>query len=246
MPTPKILLTHGSGGKQMQELIKNSIVKKFDNPILNKLSDAAVLPYPLKLGLTTDSFVVKPVIFPGGDIGKLSICGTVNDLVMQGAIPEFISAGIIAEDGLDMGLFERIITSMAAAAKNAGVFIVTGDLKVVEKSSCDKIFINTSGVGKLVKNRNLSANNIESGDKIIITGDIGLHGFSILSERNNLGFDIKSDCACLNGLLLPVLEKTSGIKFMRDPTRGGVATTLNEIAQSTCLGIEIQEKEIPV
>ncbi|MCM8789608.1 MAG: hydrogenase expression/formation protein HypE, partial [Candidatus Omnitrophica bacterium] len=183
-----------------------------------------------------------------GDIGKLAVCGTINDLVMQGANPEYISLALIIEEGLKFDVLERIIDSISFNAKKAGVLIVTGDLKVVEKGSCDKIFINTSGLGRIVKNKNLSFKKIRPKDKIIITGEIALHGLSVVTQRQdlNLGFNIKSDTQALNGLILPILKKINSIKFMRDPTRGGVATTLNEIAEGSNLGIVIEEAKIPL
>ncbi|MCX5703709.1 MAG: hydrogenase expression/formation protein HypE [Candidatus Omnitrophica bacterium] len=230
MQNKKILLGHGSGGKLMHGLIRSLLLKKLNNPILKELSDSALIKYKDRLAFTTDSFVVSPLWFPGGDIGKLAVCGTVNDLVMLDRI------------------LEKIVDSISSHAKSAGVYFVTGDIKVVEKGAADKIFINTSGIGRIIKNRNLSHRNIEPDDKIIITGSIGQHGLAVLAKRNELGlgFNIQSDCAALNNLILPILKKTALIKFMRDPTRGGVATTLNEIAAATRLGIIIDEKAIPI
>ena len=230
----------------MHELIKNQLLKKFNNPILKELLDSARLNYKEKLAFTTDSFVVSPLKFPGGDIGKLSVCGTLNDLIMLGAVPEYLSLAMIVEEGLEYATLESIIDSIASTAKKAGVQIVTGDFKVVEKGACDKIFINTSGIGRIITGK-LSPKNIIPTDKIIVTGRIGQHGFSVLAKRKelDLGFNIKSDCAQLSDLIIPVLKKTKAIKFMRDPTRGGVATTLNEIAQNSGLGITINEKDIP-
>ncbi|MBM3246741.1 MAG: hydrogenase expression/formation protein HypE [Candidatus Omnitrophica bacterium] len=248
MPEKKILLGHGSGGRLMHSLIRKLLLTKFDNPVLRELSDSARLSYKEKLAFTTDSFVVSPLKFPGGDIGKLAVCGTVNDLVMAGAVPEFLSLALIIEEGLDYRTLEEIADSIAATARKAGVLIVAGDIKVVEKLACDKIFINTSGVGRVLKNRNLSRKNIRPGDKVIITGNIGRHGMAVLAKRKelDLGFGIQSDCAALNGLILPILEKTSAIKFMRDPTRGGVATTLNEVAEGLSAGVALDEKNIPL
>lgn len=243
-----ILLSHGSGGRLSRNLIKSLILKEFDNPILRELADGACIDYKEKLIFTTDSFVVSPLEFPGGDIGKLAVCGTVNDLMMCGAIPEYLSLALIIEEGFKQKSLEKIIRSIALEARSAGVSIVTGDLKVVETGACDKIFINTSGIGRLLKNRALSVKNILPGDKIIVTGEIGQHGLSVLAKRKelDLGLNIQSDCAALNSLLIPVLIKTSSIKFMRDPTRGGLATALNEVAEQTGLGIFIDEKNIPV
>jgi hydrogenase expression/formation protein HypE len=244
----KILLSHGSGGRLTHELIKGLLLKHLGNPVLNELSDSAYLGYQEKLAFTTDSFVVSPLEFSGGDIGKLAVCGTVNDLVMQAAVPEYLSLALIIEEGLELKVLEKIVKSIAAAAEKSGVKIVTGDLKVVEKGACDKIFINTSGIGRILPARRLSVKSILPGDRIIITGNIAQHGLAILAKRKelDLGLRIKSDCAGLGVLLIPVLKQTRAIRFMRDPTRGGVATTLNEIADSSGLGIVIREKDIPV
>ena len=232
----------------MHNLIKDLFLKKLDNRLLKELADSARIDYKESLAFTTDSFVVSPLFFPGADIGKLAVCGTVNDLVISGAVPEYLSLGLIIEEGLDYKILERIVESIARSAKNAGVSIVTGDLKVVEKGAADKIFINTSGMGRIIKNRKLSIKNIKPGDKIIVTGKIGEHGLAVLAKRKelDLGFNIKSDSAALNSLLIPILKRTAAIKFMRDPTRGGVATTLNEIAQGAQLGILIEEKSLPI
>ncbi|TRZ49016.1 hydrogenase expression/formation protein HypE [bacterium] len=248
MPTSKILLGHGSGGRLMHGLIKELLLKKLRNPLLKELSDAACINYKERLAFSTDSFVVNPLNFAGGDIGKLSVCGTVNDLVMLGAVPEYLSLALIIEEGLDYKILEQVVDSIALNARAAGILFVTGDLKVVEKGACDKLFINTSGIGRIISGRRLSLKNIEVGDKIIISSDIGRHGLAVLAKRKELDFkfNIKSDCAALNGLLIPVIKKTKAIKFMRDPTRGGLATTLNEIAAGTKLGIIIEEENIPV
>ncbi|MDO8661678.1 MAG: hydrogenase expression/formation protein HypE [Candidatus Omnitrophota bacterium] len=246
--TTKILLGHGSGGRLTHNFIQSTLLKKFDNPILSELADSAVIDYQEKIAFTTDSFVVSPLFFPGGDIGKLAVTGTINDLVMLGALPEYISLALIIEEGLEISILEKIIDSISSYAKAAAVKVVTGDTKVVEKLAADKLFINTSGIGRLLTSRKLSVKNISCQDKIIITGNIAEHGFSVLAKRKELDLklNIKSDCASLNGLILPLLEKTTGIKFMRDPTRGGIATTLNEIAEASNLGIFIDEKNIPV
>jgi hydrogenase expression/formation protein HypE len=248
MTVKKILLGHGSGGRLMHNFIKATLLKKLGNPILNRLADSAVIGYKEKFAFTTDSFVVNPLIFPGGDIGKLAVAGTVNDLVMLGAAPEYISLALIIEEGLDQKFLERIIDSLASYAQEAGVKIVTGDTKVVEKGAADKLFINTSGIGRLVNKKELSLDNISAGDKIIITGNIAEHGLAVLAKRKELAWElnIRSDCQALNGLIIPLLKKSRGIKFMRDPTRGGLATTLNEIAEGTGLGIVIDEKNIPL
>ena len=248
MSSRKILLGHGSGGSLMHALIKEIFLPRLHNPILNELADSARINYREKIAFTTDSFVVSPLVFPGADIGKLAVCGTVNDLVMAGALPEYLSLALVIEEGLEISLLEKIADSVAATAKKAGVTIVTGDLKVVERGACDKLFVNTSGLGRIVANRKLAVSNIENGDKIILSGNIAAHGLSILAARKNLelGFGIRSDCACLNHLIIPVLKKINAVKFMRDPTRGGLATTLNEIVQNLNLGIAIEEKSIPL
>ncbi|MEW6101410.1 MAG: hydrogenase expression/formation protein HypE [Candidatus Omnitrophota bacterium] len=248
MKTDKLLLAHGSGGRLMHELIRGLLLKKLNNPVLKELSDSARINYRESLAFTTDSFVVSPLFFPGADIGKLSVCGTVNDLLMQGAVPEYLSLALIIEEGLDYSILERIVDSICREASKAGVFIATGDLKVVERGACDKIFINTSGIGRIPEGVNLSVRKIRAQDKIIITGNIAQHGLAVLSKRRelDLGFDIRSDSRALNGLLLPILKKTNSIKFMRDPTRGGLATTLNEIANAASLGILVKEKDIPL
>ena len=232
----------------MHDFIKETLLKRLNNPILKQLSDSAVIGCKGKIAFTTDSFVVSPLVFPGGDIGKLAIAGTVNDLVMLGAVPEYISLALIIEEGLDQGFLERIIDSISFYAKAARVNIVTGDTKVVEKGAADKLFINTSGIGRLVSKKELSVKNISCGDKIIITGNIAEHGLAILAKRKELSLrlNIKSDCQALHGLIIPLLKQCRGIKFMRDPTRGGLATTLNEITEGSQLGIVIDEKNIPL
>jgi len=246
MSAKKILLAHGSGASLMHELIRELFLKNFDNPVLREMADSATLDYREKIAFTTDSFVVHPLFFPGADIAKLAVCGTVNDLVMAGAEPQYLSLAFIIEEGLDYAILKKLTRSVALNAKDSGVQIVTGDIKVVERGACDKVFINTSGIGRVIQR--LSLKNISVGDRIIISGDIGRHGLAVLSKRQelDLDFNIKSDCAALNNLLVPLLQKNSGIKFMRDPTRGGLATTLNEIAQSSRLGVKIREKDIPV
>ncbi len=243
----KILLSHGSGGVAMSSLIKELMLDKFDNPTLRRLTDSAVLQSSGEKNLcfTTDSYVVNPLFFPGGDIGTLAINGTVNDLSVMGAKPLYISCSFILEEGLNMEILDKITTSMAKAARRARIQIVTGDTKVVEKGSADKVFINTSGVGILQKNLILSKNRIKPGDKIIINGEIGTHGLAVMSKRENFKTNIKSDCAPLWALIESMLS-VGGIKFMRDPTRGGVATVLCEIADNSGFGIKIDEKKLPI
>jgi len=243
----KILLSHGSGGKAMSSLIKELMLDKFDNPTLNELTDSAVLKPSgeKKICFTTDSYVINPLFFPGGDIGNLAINGTVNDLAVMGAKPLYISCSFIIEEGLEINILDKITTSMEKASKKANVQIVTGDTKVVERGNADQIFINTSGVGILQKNIVLSKKNIQIGDKILINGEIGAHGLAVMSKRENFKTNIKSDCAPLWDLIDGMLS-AGGIKFMRDPTRGGVATVLCEIAENSDFGIKINEKKLPI
>lgn len=251
LPMRQISLSHGSGGKLMHDLINNLFVKYFDNTILSTQTDSAVLEkYNKNIVFTTDSYVVDPIFFPGGNIGKLAICGTVNDLSVSGAIPLYISCGFIIEEGFSYDDLETIVKSMSEEAKNAQVKIVTGDTKVVNKGKCDKIFINTSGIGLLdEKFKKISyGTEIKVGDKIIINGYIADHGIAIMCARNPQYFKskIKSDCACLNMLIQKVLNVSDNIKFIRDATRGGVATILCELAEKRGVGIEIQESVLPI
>ncbi len=247
----RVFLGHGSGGILTGELISNLFFYYFKNDILEEMTDAARLKIKSHfLSFTTDSFVVDPLFFPGGDIGKLAVCGTVNDLAVSGAKPLYLSCGFIIEEGFSLYKLEKIVQSMSEEAERAQVQIVTGDTKVVAKGQCDKLFINTSGIGSLIyRNKGIGkAENICNGDKIIINGSIGDHGISILSARNELNIktNLMSDCASLNGLIENVLEKSEGIKFMRDATRGGLATVLCELAEQKNIGIELNETDIPV
>jgi hydrogenase expression/formation protein HypE len=248
MDKGRILLGHGSGGSLMHELIGRMLAPRFSNPILNELADGARLPLREKLAFSADSFVVSPLFVPGADIGKLAVCGTANDLVMMGARPEYLALSLIVEEGLEEAVLERAVLSASREAKINGIQVVTGDLKVVEKGAADKLFINTAGVGRLLKGRALSSQRIRPGDKVILTSDIGRHGLAVLAKRKELspGFNIKSDCRCLAGMLLPVVKDFPSLKFMRDPTRGGVATTLNEAARTSALGFLIEEEKVPV
>ena len=246
----KIMLSHGSGGRMMHELIEKTFLKHFDNNILSEQTDSAILKVgTADLAFTTDSFVIDPIFFPGGNIGKLAVCGTVNDLAVSGAKPLYISVSFIIEEGFLINDLEIIVASLAAEARNAGVLIVTGDTKVVNKGKCDKVFINTAGIGSVsLEDRNVSkAMNIKPGDVIIINGTIGDHGMAIMNARESFNFKtmIESDCASLNHLIREVLDQSS-VKFMRDPTRGGVATVLNELAAKCGFGIEIEESSLPV
>ena len=250
-----ILLDHGSGGKLSHNLIEELFVRYFNNPTLEAMGDSALLdPGSGKLAFTTDSYVVSPIFFfPGGNIGKLAVCGTVNDLAVSGAKPLYLSAGFIIEEGLSLEDLEKIVVTMAEEAQACGVTIVTGDTKVVEKGACDKIFINTAGIG-FIEDRFSEISNgrdIRVGDKILINGCIADHGMTILGRRNELDFStpIESDCAALNGLLDGILNSMSEpvpIHFMRDATRGGVATVLCELAEQKQLGIQLNESSIPV
>jgi len=250
MEGEKILLSYGSGGRYMHNLIRNTFVPIFNSPILKKLDDSAILKKLAgkEVCFTTDSYTVEPIFFPGGDIGRLAICGTVNDIAVMGAKPLFLSCGLIVEEGLEVKTLEMIVQSMATTAKKAGVEIVTGDFKVVEKGKVDKIFINTSGIGIRTKRIRVGENFIKSGDRIIINGNIGDHEIAVLSARKQFGIsaNIKSDCAPLNGLIEDIMKAADNIHFMRDPTRGGIATTLNEIVEGQRFGLLIEEERIPV
>jgi hydrogenase expression/formation protein HypE len=246
----KVMLSHGSGGKMMHQLIQDLFIRHFSNPILEEQTDAAILKVnSSEIAFTTDSFVIDPLFFPGGNIGKLAVCGTVNDLAVSGAEPLYLSVSFILEEGFPMNELEIIVESLAEEAKKAGVLIVTGDTKVVNKGKCDKLFINTAGIGRVSKeNSQISkALNINPGDVIIINGTIGDHGMAVMNARESFNFkaSVESDCACLNHLIREVLDQSS-VKFMRDPTRGGVATVLNELVEKIHLGIEIDEAALPV
>ena len=241
-----ITLDYGSGGKKTSRLIENIIVPAFSNPALNALSDGAVLPGAGEIAFSTDSFVVDPIFFPGGDIGKLSVCGTVNDLAMCGAEPKYLSCAFIIEEGLESGALEKIVASIRDAAKSAGVQIVTGDTKVVERGRGDKIYINTAGIG-VMKYPGLSPKNIRPGDKVIVSGTVGDHGTAVMLARNGMmQGELQSDCTALNRLADAILSLGAKVRVLRDPTRGGVATTLNEFTEGTALSIELEEERIPI
>ncbi|MFC1932884.1 hydrogenase expression/formation protein HypE [Chloroflexota bacterium] len=244
----RVLLSHGSGGKLSHDLIEKSFVSALSNPILDKLDDSAVFELGGRLAFTTDSYVVSPIFFPGGDIGKLAVCGTVNDLSMSGATPLYLSLSFIIEEGFLIADLEKIVNSIHQAAVEAEVKIVAGDTKVVNKGSADKLFINTSGVGAVPQGVDISGANARPGDKIIISGNLGDHGIAVLSQREGLKFHVpvQSDCAPLNRLVAEMLETSASIHCLRDPTRGGLATTLNEFAQQSQVGINIDEGSIPV
>jgi len=245
----KISLAHGSGGGKSRELIENIFKKYFSNPVLDRMDDAGVLKLNGKnLAFTTDSFVVKPIFFEGGDIGKLAVSGTVNDLAVMGAKPAALTAAFIIEEGFEIEKLERIIKSMKETADEAGVIIAAGDTKVVEKGSTDGIFINTSGIGVIPEEIKTGGAMAKSGDVIIVSGCIGNHGASIITSREDLGFKtfVRSDVSPLNGLIESMLEVVPEIHVMRDATRGGLATVLNEIAIQSEVKIEVLEEKIPI
>ena len=244
MKPDKVIMAHGSGGKMSAELMANIFGKYFNNDILNKMEDSAVFELSGKIAFSTDSFVVTPLVFKGGDIGKLSICGTVNDLLMMGAEPQYIACGFIMEEGLDIKLLENIVSSMALAAEAAKVKIVAGDTKVIEGSG--GLYINTSGIGLIPNGRNISASNLKEGDVVLLSGNLGDHHACILSARMGIGNNIKSDCACLNEVTKTLFDNCIDVKAMRDVTRGGLGTVLNELAESSKCGIEISEADIPI
>ena len=275
--TARILLAHGSGGRLNHELVEQLFLRHFDNPILARLDDAAVIEASgfrfrvpdspslksetsdLKLAFTTDSYVVSPIFFPGGDIGKLAVCGTVNDLAMSGAVPLYLSTGFILEEGLPLADLERVVVSMATTAQAAGVRIVTGDTKVVDRGKADKLFVNTAGVGVVPVGVEMGSDRVRPGDVVILSGTIGDHGMTIKSQRGGLRFasPLVSDCAPLHGLVAAMLNSLSvlpvgeemvvgAMHCLRDPTRGGLATTLDEVAGKSGVGIEIEERAVPV
>ncbi len=252
MHTDTILLAHGSGGRLSHELIHAIFMRHLDNPLLVTEDDAAVweprLPDGARMALTTDSYVVRPIFFPGGDIGKLAICGTINDLAMVGAQPLCLTAGFILEEGLPLADLERVVVSMAQTAREVGVSIVAGDTKVVERGGADCMFINTAGVGWVAAGLSISGSNAKPGDAIILSGPVGAHGLAVLSQREGLhfSFPLGSDCAPLHGLVQAMLQADPHVHALRDPTRGGLATTLNEIAAQSRIGVEVEEAAIPV
>jgi hydrogenase expression/formation protein HypE len=248
-PPERILLAHGSGGELSHDLVVSLFAKTFRNPILGLLDDSAVLPGSAKrLAFTTDGYVVTPVFFPGGDIGKLAVCGTANDLSMVGAQPLYMSAGFIIEEGFPFSSLQRIVGSMQETAARVGVQIVTGDTKVVNRGGADGIFINTAGIGVVPEGVNLSSRRAQPGDRILLSGSIGDHGVAILSSREGLQFSttLESDCAPLNELVAGMLAVSNQIRFLRDPTRGGLASTLNELARQSEVGIWVEEDRVPI
>lgn len=240
----KITMAHGSGGKSSAELMKDIFGKHFGNSILDKMEDAAVLNVNGRIACSTDSFVVTPLVFKGGDIGKLCVCGTVNDLLMMGAVPRYLTCGFILEEGLDTELLDKIVESMAKQAKEAGVVIVAGDTKVVEGSG--GLYINTTGIGEIPEGRNVSSGNCKPTDRIILSGTMGDHHACILSHRMEIENNISSDCAALNDIVEALYNNNINVKTMRDVTRGGLGTVLNEIADSSECKIMLEEDAIPV
>lgn len=244
----RIILAHGSGGTLTHRLVGEVIARHLSNPILDQMNDFAVCEGAAKLALSTDSFVISPYFFPGGDIGKLAVCGTVNDVAVSGARVRYLTVGLIIEEGFLISDLDRICASIRRAADEAGVQVVSGDTKVVQRQAADGIFINTTGVGLLPVDRDLRPERVRPGDAVILTGTMGDHGIAIMSKRQGLQFqtELISDCAPLNGLIAEVLAVSSQIRCMRDPTRGGVATTLNEIASQADVRIRIQEESLPI
>lgn len=246
----QIVMGHGSGGRMSHELIARLFQTPFDNPALRAANDAGVVDINenARIAISTDSHVVWPLFFPGGDIGRLAVCGTVNDLAMMGATPLYLTAGFILEEGLDVALLADVVLSMQAAAAEAGVQIVAGDTKVVQRGKADGLYINTAGVGIVANGRPIGGDQARPGDVVILSGPIGDHGIAVLAARGELGFDadVVSDVAPLNHLVAAILATGADIHVMRDPTRGGVATTLNEIARQSDVAILLDESAIPV
>jgi len=244
-----VVLGHGSGGRLSAELMQSIFLPAFENPVLARLDDQAIVEVNgLRLAMTTDSFVVKPLFFPGGDIGSLAVHGTINDLAMGGAKPLFLSAAFILEEGLSIDVLRRVVNSLHAAARKAGVEIVTGDTKVVEKGSGDQLFINTTGIGLVPNGLQLSADRARPGDKVLLSGSIGEHGITILAQREGLEFEspVESDSVALYELVADMLRGSNEIRCMRDPTRGGLSSTLNEIAEKSRVRIQLEESAIPI
>jgi hydrogenase expression/formation protein HypE len=249
-----VTLAHGGGGKAMKDLIDDVFVSAFDNPALAPLEDqarldlAALASHGDRLAFTTDSFVVDPLCFPGGDIGKLAICGTINDLAVGGALPLYMACAVIVEEGVAIDLIRQIALSMAKTARDAGVQIVTGDTKVVQKGACDKLFITTTGVGVIRQGLELGAHLAQPGDIVLVNGLLGDHGAAILTARGDMALDaaIESDCAALHDLVDRLLAAAPGVRCLRDATRGGLATVLNEIAHASRVAIEIEESRTPI
>jgi hydrogenase expression/formation protein HypE len=251
---PTVTLAHGGGGKAMKDLVDDVFARAFDNPLLAPMDDQARVDLGAlaslgdRLAFTTDAYVVDPLFFPGGDIGKLAVCGTVNDLAVGGAKPLHLACAVIIEEGVPVELLRRIAASMAQTARAAGVTIVTGDTKVVAKGACDKVFVTTTGIGVIPSGLELAASNAQPGDHVIVNGRLGDHGAAILAARGDLALEteLASDCAALHELIFAVLELAPQTRFIRDATRGGIATVLNEIAIASKVAIEIDEQSTPL
>jgi len=251
MNDERLLLAHGGGGRLSRELLRDVFLPRFRSGILARLEDAAVLEAPgERLAFTTDSYVVHPLFFPGGDIGRLAVFGTINDLAVMGAVPRYLSCGFILEEGFERAVLERILDSMRGAATEADVEVVTGDTKVVERGKADGLFLNTAGIGAVPRGVELGADRIRPGDKVLLSGGLGEHGLAVLTQREGLKFrsEIRSDCAPIHRLCADLLRASApgGIRFFRDPTRGGLAATLNEAAAGRPWGIRIEEEAIPL
>ena len=250
----KVTLAHGGGGKAMKDLIDDVFVSAFDNDLLSPLEDqarmdlAALAARGDRLAMTTDGYVVDPLFFPGGDIGKLAICGTVNDLAVGGAVPLHLSCAVVIEEGMPVETLRDIAHSMAACARDAGVSIVTGDTKVVPRGACDKIFITTTGIGVIPKGLDIGADKLGVGDVVLVNGRLGDHGAAILCARGDMALEspVESDCAALHGLIADLLAAVPGVRFLRDATRGGIATVLNEAASASRVAIEIEDAATPI
>ena len=244
----RVLLAHGSGGKLSHDLVERLLVPIFNNPLLEKLDDSASFPASGRLAFTTDSYIVTPIFFPGGDIGRLAVCGTVNDLSMVGARPLYLSVSLIVEEGLPVAELERVARSIQEAAEEAGVTVITGDTKVVNHGSADRLFVNTAGIGEVPEGVDISGSNARPGDAVIVSGFLGDHGIVVMSQREGLSFaaGVESDVAPLNHLVQAMLRASGRIHALRDPTRGGLASTLNEIARQSQVGIRIDEELVPV
>lgn len=251
MPHDKqIVMGHGSGGRMTHNLVARLFLPAFDNPVIRAGDDAGVVKLEAcsRLAISTDSHVVSPLFFPGGDIGRLAVCGTVNDVAMMGAIPLHLTAGFILEEGLEVVILERVVESMRSAADEAGVKIIAGDTKVVQKGKADGLYINTTGVGSVLAGVEIGGACAQPGDVIILSGTIGDHGIAVLGARGDLGFetDVRSDVAPLNHLVAAIFDSSDEIHVLRDPTRGGLATTLNEIARQSHVGLVLHEDSIPI
>lgn len=251
---PTVTMAHGGGGRAMRDFVADVFISVFDNPLLAVLEDQARLDLGslaapgARLAFTTDGYVVRPLVFPGGDIGKIAVCGTVNDLAVGGAIPLALSCAVVIEEGFDIGLLRQIAASMRTAANDAGVNIVTGDTKVVERGAADGLFITTAGVGIIPPGRSLAASRARDGDVVLVNGPLGDHGAAVMAARGDLALEttLQSDCRPLNGLMAVLLDAAPGTRCARDATRGGVAAVLNEIAVSADVGIQIEETRLPV